>query len=545
MYINNLLIKFVNIKEIKSSLLILFVLIHTTINCMEAKEINKSKDRKFINDKKHLIEDYFKQSIKENAQLSIKNINLISDIRIDKQRIIPTSESQIRIKENLNINLKDLKVLINDNNPEIRIMKSRIKQAEHDLKSKLSEWYPNITLSSNGAPKYQSGNTYNELSIDTSTNQWKTSLTASAQWDLINPSRIPEIEAAKDLLSKEKLNYESNLRDLHLETLNKFFLLQKSNENIRIAKKSLATSKTTYKEANARFESGIGTKLDVLEAKTQLSKDQQFLNAKIGEYKINQRSLAKKLNLNQNVNPIINKQPKLLGIWKATLEESIIAAYKFKKDLQQIKLDLSINNSNANSLLGSTQPTISLYNDFNTSYAKGEAIAVSPNNNNEIYSQSNTVGIKFNWKIFDGGYGRATYNSKKEKSKEIKANFLLKKLEIREAVEDSFFNIDIAKQNILNSYDEINSAKESLRLALLRLEAGITTQREVVNNQRDLTQAEVNYILAITDYNLNLVKLRRQTGIMEIDSCDINKKEPIDSVKNEVEREGSLCSIVL
>ena len=52
---------------------------------------------------------------------------------------------------------------------------------------------------------------------------------------------------------------------------------------------------------------------------------------------------------------------------------------------------------------------------------------------------------------------------------------------------------------------EVDSAKESLRLALIRLKAGITTQREVVTNQRDLTQAEVNYIEAITDYNSNLV----------------------------------------
>jgi OMF family outer membrane factor len=63
------------------------------------------------------------------------------------------------------------------------------------------------------------------------------------------------------------------------------------------------------------------------------------------------------------------------------------------------------------------------------------------------------------------------------------------------------------------------SARESLRLARLRFQAGVTTQREVVDNQRDLTQAEVRFSNAITDYNKRLAELRRRTGLDQILSC--------------------------
>ena len=54
-----------------------------------------------------------------------------------------------------------------------------------------------------------------------------------------------------------------------------------------------------------------------------------------------------------------------------------------------------------------------------------------------------------------------------------------------------------------------------------RYKSGITTQREVVNNQRDLTDSEVRYIISVTSYNTLLADLSRQTGLDNIKPCDI------------------------
>ena len=48
----------------------------------------------------------------------------------------------------------------------------------------------------------------------------------------------------------------------------------------------------------------------------------------------------------------------------------------------------------------------------------------------------------------------------------------------------------------------------------------MTTQREVVDTQRDLTQAEVRYTNAIADYNKRLAELRRRTGLDQIAICE-------------------------
>ena len=63
------------------------------------------------------------------------------------------------------------------------------------------------------------------------------------------------------------------------------------------------------------------------------------------------------------------------------------------------------------------------------------------------------------------------------------------------------------------------SSRESLRLSQLRVQAGVGVQREVVNNQRDLTQAELKYASAIRQYNTYLAQLQRRTGLDALVAC--------------------------
>ena len=47
----------------------------------------------------------------------------------------------------------------------------------------------------------------------------------------------------------------------------------------------------------------------------------------------------------------------------------------------------------------------------------------------------------------------------------------------------------------------------------------MSTQREVINNQQDLTRAELQYTEAIRDYNTSLAQLRRRTGLDALVAC--------------------------
>ena len=223
--------------------------------------------------------------------------------------------------------------------------------------------------------------------------------------------------------------------------------------------------------------------------------------------------------------PLIGSQTRLIGVWDTTLEKSIIAAYNMREELNNILLDISISNSDANSALAAGQPKLSLVNTFTSTFNRGELNKISPNTNNESSSFSNTIGLNASWYLFDGGNSKSLYKFNKSKSEESKLSFAKKRAQIRKEVEEVFFKLESAKLNIAASYSEVLSSRESLRLAKLRYKSGIGTQREIVNNQRDFTDSKVRYIVAMTNYNILLADLSRQTGIENIQPCDIKVNE--------------------
>ena len=226
------------------------------------------------------------------------------------------------------------------------------------------------------------------------------------------------------------------------------------------------------------------------------------------------------MDLPQDISPTSATPARVLGLWEPSLQESIVAAYTFREELAQFLLDISINNSNANAALASVQPVLSIFNNFNTQRFQGELNALPPvNDDANGWSFDNSVGLSARWNIFDGGRARAEYRRNKQAAEESRFNFASERDRIRLQVEESFYNLRDAQQNIRTTTREVLSATESLRLARLRFQAGVTTQREVVDNQRDLTSAEVRYADAILDYNESLAELRRRTGLDQVAAC--------------------------
>jgi len=290
----------------------------------------------------------------------------------------------------------------------------------------------------------------------------------------------------------------------------------------------------------------VATKLEVLEAQTQLARDQQLLTqALFGANASNltaspgqaiaRRNLAALLDLPQNVTPTAKDPARVVGTWIPSLQESIVAAYAFREELDQILLDISIANSTANAQLAEVQPRLNLFNDFGVSRATGSSYTDratifdgvgQPLSNPLPLSQperqwnvDNAFGINVTWEIFDGGSAKALYRQNKQRAQEETFNFSKRRDSIRQEVEASFYELLTNNRNIITTSNEVLSARESLRLARLRFQAGVTTQREVVDTQRDLTQAEVRYSLAITNYNKSLAELRRRTGLDLIALC--------------------------
>ncbi len=468
----------------------------------------------------------------QSSQVTPASKNLrpsLSSLQANDNLFIPNESSELQITKIRPLTLEEVQELVEVNNATLKIFTSRVDQAKSLLLASISKWYPTLNLSASGLPEYFTIEQFrdSEFGQDSSGKQWRTSLSLQFRWNLIDPARVPEIGAARDTYEKAKNSYFITLRQLRLDAAKRYFLLQRADEGVRIGKESIRASIISLRDSKARYKAGVATRLEVLEAETQLARDKQLLTSKLGDQDINRRLLAGLLNLPSNITPTAASPAQVIGLWKASLQESIAAAFSYREELDQYLLDISINNSNANAALAASQPKVSIVDTFTTSSFEGQTGIISPNSvnmNDNGSSVSNSIGLSATWSIFDGGRAKALYRFNKEKSKESEANFASQRSDIRREVEESFFNLRTSNRDIETTTREVIAAREALRLARLRFQAGVTNQREVVNNQRDLTQAEVRYSDAITKYNISLAELRRRTGIDHIKAC-----QPIDN----------------
>ena len=450
---------------------------------------------------------------------------------------LPNKPGQVRIRELRPLTLAEVERVVEVNNPSLKAVASQVQQAKSSLRAALSAWYPTLNLNANGLPQYLAGEqqtfdpnrsqTVNPLTgleqsegRVTNTEIWSANFGAQLNWNLIDPARVPQIAAARDTYERARDTYLISLRELRLQAATSYFQLQRQDEQVRIGQQSVRASLVSLRDARARYQAGVATKLEVLEAETQLARDQQLLTNALGDQVNARRSLASLMDLPQDITPTSAAPARVLGVWEPSLQESIIAAYTFREELDRVLLDISINNSNANAALAAVQPVLSIFNNFTTQRFQGET-NVQPPVSTEVYGWSldNSVGLSATWNIFDGGRARAQYRRNKQAAEESQYNFASQRDSIRREVEQSFYDLRDAQQNIRTTTREVLSATESLRLARLRFQAGVTTQREVVDNQRDLTSAEVRYADAVLSYNASLAELRRRTGLDQVKAC--------------------------
>ena len=440
---------------------------------------------------------------------------------------LPDAPSQVRIHELRPLTLEESLQLAEVNSPQLKAAASRVDQAKSGLRTAIAAWYPTVDLSASGLPEYFKSYSYRNPDFVTNNEtygrQWRVNGSLQVSWDLINPARVPQIAAARDRFERAGDSYLIALRDLRLEVQTAYFALQQADEGVRIGQDSVKASLVSYRDARARFNAGVNTKLEVLEAETQLARDRNILTTNRRDQETQRRNLARVLGLPQDVTPTAATPARPLGLWEPTLQESIVAAYNYSEELDQLILDISINNSQANASLAAVQPVVRFVNSTSASRTEGQNGQTSRSDidmGDFTYGVQNSTALTASWRLFDGGRARAEYRRSKQAAEESRLNFARTRDQIRLQVERSFLGLRAAIQNIDTTATEVLSSQESLRLSQLRVQAGVGVQREVVNSQRDLTQAELKYARALNDYNTNLVTLQRRTGLDALIACN-------------------------
>ena len=420
------------------------------------------------------------------------------------------------------------------NNQELKSLQNLVASASFNLSSQIAKRYPSLDFQANGLPKYVAGKKYNSKSPTLRTSQLSANPSLNIKWDIVAPLRGSEINIAKANYKIAANNYEIKKKDLIQEARMRYHKYQKSYQDIQNKKFTLDLSITSLENAKAKLDAGIGTKFEVLEAEAQLSRDQQSLNEKKIEYEINKISLKEILNIKGDFES--NNEQNLIGFWNHRLNKNINEGLEKNLSLKNLLLQKSIKNSQANSFLAQNKPNIYISNTLSNTFTKGDALSEVIDSEESGSNYTNTISLNFVWNIFDGGQNKNSYKSKLADAEAEKYAYENLKNVLTTSISKAYLNLKLNEEKIISSLKEIKSSKESVRLSRLRYDVGISTLKDVLVRQSELSNAKSKNINAIYNYNLNLDELERLTFLDLSKNC-------LGSNNNKIKDTDSICNI--
>ncbi len=412
----------------------------------------------------------------------------------------PTRPEEVRIQGTQPITLQQALELAQRNNRQLQVARLNVDRSRDILREAQAALLPNaglnagLTRSRSAQPNQ--GFPQQEVGANTAFTG-----TAQLSYDVFTSGeRSSRIRAAEEQLRLNELQLEQTAEQLRLDVSNDYYNLQASDELVRISQSAVTNAQASLRDAQALEQAGVGTRFDVLQSEVQLANATQELTNALSQQQISRRQLAARLSLAQAVSLAAAEPVQIAGLWNLPLENSIVLAFRNRSELQQQLAQRNISEAQRRIALSQLGPRVSVATNYNVLdiFDDGSGLA-------DGYS----LGANVSLNLYDGGAARARARQEEANIAIAETNFADTRNQVRFEVEEAYNTLQANLANIQTASVALEQAREALRLARLRFQAGVGTQTEVIDAENALTNAEGNRVTAILDYNRALARLQR------------------------------------
>ncbi len=476
------------------------------------------------------VKDDYKGASSPNADSTFKNTSVNESSPSDEISIVaPRLESLISVSEYLNpfsldasssteITLKDALNIGLDRNLDLAISRTQTKQDQFAYYSSLGKFLPDPTFGYSeyfanghvGLPfNFLGGGVGSGRDSTAKVNRPFVVMHAGAEFYAYRGGSVlfGALQSRNNYRARSQ-GERATLSDTLLTISQNYYNLVLADTLLQIRIDAVRTSEEQLKRNQSRFHSGLATNLEVLQSRTQLSRDKQALV----DQQINRRTaaitLANTLNMNlgQDLKPSVTLVQKIRLIDPhLSVGQVLQLAIDHRPELKQYEqLRLAAKKAIIVSA-ASLQPTVSL---------SGQAYGIGPPTNVQALG---VFAVNANWRL--KGLGTVDSMDAVRAKWEARQAALQSQKELQTVcnqVRNSYLQILDKERNVAEASNEVLSSAEELRLAELRKASGLGINLDIITAQRDYTQARVSKAQAIIDYNIAQVQLLHDTGLISI-----------------------------
>ncbi|MBU1364848.1 MAG: TolC family protein [Gammaproteobacteria bacterium] len=356
-------------------------------------------------------------------------------------------------------------------------------------------WLPNLDASAS-ATRFQ----YDDASY----NRRSAALTLS--WLLIDfGQRSANVENAQQLLNAAAATQDATVQSLFLAALQTYYTAQATQAAVVSASEAERSASESFRAADARYQVGVATPADRLQAQTALSQATLNRIRAEGDARNGLGALANALGFEAQQKIVLAELPALPAelAFQKEVDAMIAEAQGRRPDLKAAEAQLKAAEASVDIARAQGRPTVSL------------AAGPSWQNSAGVVTQGGSIGLTLNVPIFAGFDTTYRVRSAAAQADVRAAQRDRIKNQIALDVWKSYQSLTTATQSLKTSADLVASAEQSERVALGRYKAGVGTVLDLLSAQSALASARLQRIQAQLDWNVYRATLAQSMGALD------------------------------
>jgi outer membrane protein len=405
----------------------------------------------------------------------------------------------------LHLTLKEATALALRQQPTIRSAQGSLTAAQARVPQAKAAYYPRFDLQTGAQKGEFKSSTTNQRTQ--SNNTFVTILGNQLIYDFGKTAALVDQAKSDSRVASGELE---RVREVVVQNVRQaYFNLLQARRLVGVADANLSRSELNLRSAQGFYDVGTKPKSDVTNAEVQVA------NARVGvirarnNVRLAETALANALGLDATapieIDDILNYEPVSLDSPQLLAE-----ALGNRPELRQGQARLDSARAQLSGARARYLPDLTVNGSAGAS--SGDAVISTNGLAGVSFADNWSVTGQLTWNLFEGFFTQEKIKETQALVDTARADYESLELQVRLDVQQAVITVTEAAERIGATDKAIEAARENLRLAQGRYDAGVGTILDLTDAQLSLTNAEADNVTALTDYHVGLATLERVVG---------------------------------
>lgn len=374
------------------------------------------------------------------------------------------------------------------------------------IKSKLADWYPQITLDANYQYAFQLPTSLFQGQAMKAGVENTSGVQLGLTQNIFNRDALLASSTSKLVKATSEQAIEANKIDVAVDVSKAFYDVLLTQKQMGILDEDILRLQRSLKDATSQYEAGLVDKIDYKRA--TISLNNSIAQRRSSDEILNAKYATLKQLMGYPADEQLNIVTDTSSLERFAMIDTLQTAnYRDRIEFQQIETQEKLQMANLKYEKWSFIPTLSAYANYNLNYMNDDFSKLYGNN-----FPNSFVGLQLGFPIFQGG-------KRSESIRQAKLQIDLVQLDRENfisSVNAQYENAMAIYKSDLNNYLAL---KENVDLALdvyntlsLQYKAGIKTYLDVVGAETSLRSAQINYSNALYQLLSDKLEVEKALG---------------------------------